>query len=137
MKRMVVDNSVVMAWAFEDETDEYCELVLDSFSHATALVPCLWPTEVANVLCVAQRRKRITHSDALRFLQLLAQLPITIANLPDSANMQNLYLLATDYALSAYDASYLQLALSEGLPLATRDTALCRAVKKVGGRIFK
>ena len=134
---MVVDNSVVTAWAFEDETDEYCRRVLDSFSHATALVPCLWPTEVANVLCVALRRKRITRADALRFLQLLAQLPITIANLPDSGNMQSLYLLATDYGLSAYDASYLQLALLEGLPLATRDTALCKAARKAGCRVFK
>ena len=134
---MVVDNSVHKAWAFEDEADKYCERVLDSFSHATALVPCLWPTEVANVLCVAERRKRITRADALRFLQLLAQLPITIADSPDSGNIQSLYLLATDYGLSAYDASYLQLALLEGLPLATRDSALCKATKKAGGRLFK
>jgi len=137
MKRIVIDNSVVMAWAFEDEADRYCERVLDSLSDTAALVPQVWPLEVVNVLCVAERRKRITRGDALRFLQLLGQLPITVAESPDRGNMQTLYLLATDYKLSAYDASYLQLAIAEGIPLATRDTALCKAIKKAGGRIFK
>lgn len=137
MKRIVIDNSVAMTWAFEDEADRYCERVLKSLSDTAALVPQVWPLEVANVLCAAERRKRITRGDALRFLQLLGQLPITVAESPDRGNIQSLYLLAADYNLSAYDASYLQLALAEGIPLATRDTALCKAIKKAGGHIFK
>ena len=137
MRRMVVDNSVVMAWAFEDEADAYCGRVLDALSKAAALVPPVWPMEVANVLWVAERRKRITRGDALHFLRLLGQLPIAVADSPGRDDVQSLYLLAAEYGLSAYDASYLQIALSEAVPLATRDTALRKALKKAGGSLFK
>ncbi|MEK7753053.1 MAG: type II toxin-antitoxin system VapC family toxin, partial [Acidobacteriota bacterium] len=40
--------------------------------------------------------------------------------------------LARRYALSAYDAAYLELALREGLPLATLDSALRKAARKTG-----
>lgn len=39
--------------------------------------------------------------------------------------------------IGAYEASYLRLALSEAVPLATRDAALRKALKKAGGRLFK
>lgn len=45
---LVLDNSIVMAWSFEDESDEYADAVLDRLSTARALVPAVWPLEVAN-----------------------------------------------------------------------------------------
>ena len=44
--------------------------------------------------------------------------------------------LARRYSLSAYDASYLELALREGLPLATLDVGLRKAAKKIGVKRF-
>ena len=40
--------------------------------------------------------------------------------------------LAQGQALSAYDAAYLDLAIHDGLPLATRDKALRRAARALG-----
>lgn len=40
--------------------------------------------------------------------------------------------LARTYKLSAYDASYLELAMRLSLPIATLDTDLQKAAKKVG-----
>lgn len=40
--------------------------------------------------------------------------------------------LARAHRLSAYDAAYLELAIREGLPLATRDAALRSAAADVG-----
>ena len=54
MKRIVVDCSVVMAWCFEDEADEYADSVLDSLTDSEMLAPSVWPLEVANVLLVAE-----------------------------------------------------------------------------------
>ena len=136
MTQLVIDNSVIMAWAFEDEADEYCDRVLNALSDGMALVPTLWPLEAANVLCVGERRKRITRGDSLHFMKLLGQLPITVTDPPTRDDVHSLYLLASDYDLSAYDASYLRLALSEAIPLATRDAALRKALKKAGGRLF-
>jgi len=136
VKRIVLDNSVVMAWAFEDEADAYCERVLNALREFQALAPPIWPLEVANALWVAERRKRIKRADALRFVRLLQDLPIEVVDSPRGRDVEKLYLLAADHGLSAYDASYLALALSEALPLATRDAGLRKALKKAGGRLF-
>lgn len=44
--------------------------------------------------------------------------------------------LARRYTLSAYDASYLELALRLGMPLATLDEDLQKAAKKAGAKKF-
>ena len=44
--------------------------------------------------------------------------------------------LARRYKLSSYDASYLELALRSGLPLATLDEDLQKAAKKAGVKMF-
>lgn len=43
--------------------------------------------------------------------------------------------LARRYKLSTYDAAYSELALREGLPLATNDQALRAALHAAGGRM--
>jgi predicted nucleic acid-binding protein len=42
--------------------------------------------------------------------------------------------LAESYVLSVYDAAYLELALRRGLPLASLDDSLRRAMQKAGGQ---
>ena len=59
MSASVLDCSVGMAWCFEDEADRYADGVLDRLVEETALVPPLWPLEIANVLVVAERRRRL------------------------------------------------------------------------------
>lgn len=45
--------------------------------------------------------------------------------------------LARKHQLSTYDASYLDLALRKGLPLATQDKALIRAAADCGVALFQ
>ncbi len=66
------------------------------------MVPPIWPLELANALVVAERRNIATAARSDRFLELVAS--------------------ARRHALSSYDASYLDLALREGLPLATLES---------------
>jgi len=40
--------------------------------------------------------------------------------------------VAREYGLSVYDGTYLDLAMQQGMPLATRDKALIKAAKKAG-----
>lgn len=130
--RFVLDCSVTMGWCFEDEADEYAEAVLERLAGGTGLVPALWPLEVANVLLGAERRRRVTEAHAARFLELLGQLPIAVADGPEITRMGALLALGRAHGLSAYDAAYLDLALREAVPLATRDAALAAAARKVG-----
>jgi len=74
----VVDNSVVMSWCFKDESNHYADAVLNRLTKATAVVPSIWPLDVVNVLLVAERQKRLSDADSMRFLTLLSQLPIRV-----------------------------------------------------------
>ena len=127
----VMDNSVVMAWCFQDEAEEYADSVLDHLSDTKAFVPSIWPLEVVNVLLVAERRKRITEADSVHFLTLLALLPIFVEHERPERVMKDLLALGRANTLSSYDASYLELAMRKGIPLATLDERLISAAKTV------
>lgn len=67
IRRMVLDESVTVAWCYEDESTGFTEGVLDLLSAGTeVLTPAIWPFEVANALLAAERRKRITLDNKLR-----------------------------------------------------------------------
>ena len=130
VEHFVVDNSVVMSWAFKDETNKYADTILDKLTGATAVVPSIWPLEVVNVLIVAERQKRLSESDSIRFLSLLSQLPIVVEyERPEM--MKELLALTRAYNLSSYDASYLYLAMRKGLPIATLDNKLIEAARRI------
>src|SRR5690606_33001269 len=75
----VLDCSVAMTWCFEDEACAYGDKALDQLAAgATAVVPQLWLSEVANVLLVAERRHRLTKRKADAFVARLGDLPIVV-----------------------------------------------------------
>jgi predicted nucleic acid-binding protein len=128
----VLDTSVTMAWLFEDETTRTTEAILDRLNEEDALVPTLWTYEVGNVLLMAERRNRITEAQGRRFAQLLESLPIHILDSHLKSLWNNAIVVAREHGLSVYDGTYLDLAMREGIPLATRDKALRKAAKKLG-----
>jgi predicted nucleic acid-binding protein len=134
--RFVVDNSVVMSWCFHDEMSEYADSVLDRLTDAQALVPGIWPLEVTNVLQMAQRKKRLGRAGSARFLVLLRSLPILVEQELPERVFAEIFSLADDTGLSTYDASYLDLAMREGLPLASLDKNLRKAAKTCRVPIF-
>ncbi len=135
--KVVVDNSVVMAWCFQDVGGPYAEDVLDALADYGAMVPAIWPLEVANALTAAERRQRLTAADSTRFLDLLGHLPITIVAETPERVFGAIFSLARETGLSSYNASYLDLAMREGLPLATLDEGLARAAKEQGVLLFQ
>ena len=132
----VLDNSVVMSWCFEDEENQYADAVLDRLSEATAFVPSIWPLEVVNVLLAAERKKRLNEADSVRFITLLSQLPIMVEHERPERIMKDLLALARANNLSSYDASYLNLSMRKGFPIATLDSRLIEAAKKADVPIF-
>ena len=132
VKAFVLDCSATVAWFFEDEADPYAELVLEGLEAAAALVPALWPLEVANALLVGERRKRTSEAKVTQFLALLQSLPITVDDQAAGHTWAGTLHLARSQNLSAYDAAYLEIALRRGLPLATLDGKLKGAAVAVG-----
>jgi predicted nucleic acid-binding protein len=136
LSRFVLDCSVVMAWCFEDEADAYADSVLDLLADSEAIVPCIWPLEVANVLLVAERRKRLTEAASLQFAGLLSELPITIDYESSDRALSEILFLGRQQGLSSYDAAYLELAMREGIALATRDNRLRKVSGKCGVKVI-
>jgi predicted nucleic acid-binding protein len=130
----VIDASVTMAWCFADEATAATESLLDQFSADEAVVPAVWPLEVANVLLVAERRRRLTEAQASRFLDLLQQLPISVDE--DPTDLAAVVAAGRRHELSSYDASYLVLAERTGAPLATLDRRLADAASRAGVRLL-
>lgn len=130
MSRFVLDCSMTMAWCFEDEATSYSESVLEALAEGEAVVPPLWSLEVANVLVVGERKKRLLPAQSLRFVELLQNLPITLD--PDVRPLGEILGLAREQGLSSYDASYLDLAVRTGLPLASLDGPLLEAAARFG-----
>jgi len=128
--RFVVDNSIVMSWCFEDEENDYSVAVLESLETGDAFVPAIWPLDVGNVLLVAERKKRLSQASVVRFLALLAGLPITVEQETPERMLKEIISLAREHGLSTYDASYLDLAMRLDLPLSTQDAILVKAAKK-------
>lgn len=126
----VIDNSVVMTWCFKDKTSQYTDHILHRLETSTAFVPSIWPLEVCNVLLVAEQKKRIGEADSTRFIALLAELPIIVEQETPERMIKEIFALARKHNLSSYDASYLDLAMRKGLPIATLDKNLSVAAKQ-------
>jgi len=135
VNRFALDCSMTMAWCFEDEATPYSESVLEALANGEAFVPPIWSLEVANVLVVGERKKRLLPAQSLRFVELLQSLPITLDS--DVRPLGELLGLAREQRLSSYDASYLDLAVRTGLPLASLDGPLLEAASRFGVARFK
>ena len=62
----VLDNSVALAWCFEDEQTPPIMALLDRVVATGAMAPLLWPLEALNGLLVAERRRRLNAADRLQ-----------------------------------------------------------------------
>jgi predicted nucleic acid-binding protein len=133
MARLVPDASVTLTWCFEDEAMPWTDDVLAKLRAGDeAIVPAHWPAEVANALLIAVRRGHISRDKANRFFLDLRALPIRVDPESSQAAFEQAFELAEKNGLTIYDAGYLELAIREGLPLATLDKELRMAARASG-----
>ena len=131
MKRMVIDASVVLKWYLTDEElgvkaisllGEYVSDELD------ILAPSLLEYEVMNGLMIAQKRGRIKEEKILSAIEGFENLGINLRSL-SHLYPQVIHFCKT-YNRSVYDASYMALALDEGISLITADEGLFNSIRK-------
>ena len=133
---IVVDASVLIAAFLPDEVEAKAKERLEDlqYGRAVAVVPALFYQEISNALLMAYRRKRIPHDRFLAYLRVIASLPILVdtAAATQGTTMLTVSQLAEQHTLTTYDASYLEVAMRQGLPLATLDAALAKVAISVG-----
>lgn len=128
----VLDNSVAIAWCFEDEQTPAVLGLLQRVAESGAFAPTLWPLEAANALLVAERRGRLERERRRRLCGFLKALPIALDSETATQTWTMTTGLAERFGLSAYDAAYLELAERLDLPLASLDGDLRRAATTLG-----
>ena len=131
-----------MSWLLKDAVAReaaYPFAVLNSLGIAgtVAAVPITWGLEIANVIARSESKGQVTEAQSESFIALLEGVAIEADPNTFSHVLSDTLQLARRYRLSSYDASYLELALREAVPIATLDEDLRRAATKAGVKIFK
>jgi predicted nucleic acid-binding protein len=128
----VIDASVIIAALAPDELLERALDMIAPFAAGGAVVPSIWPIEVANALATKQRRGALSRQTALDVWQLAMDMPVTVVETTRESISSDILPLALAHGLSTYDALYLHLAFGRGLPLLTLDRKLAAACHAVG-----
>jgi len=95
-----------------------------------AIVPPVFRLEVQNGMLIAVRRGRLTTDVVLRRFEDLDSLALSTDTFGGGYSAG--YELARRFQLTAYDASYLELAVRAGKLLMTRDRDLVAAARELG-----
>ena len=104
--------------------------VLDLLGEQDAVVPALFLSEFSNVFLKLSRQRKLPLQIAQGAVQKFAALGLEVDR--ETPGPERLFTLADQYGLSAYDATYLELALRRGIPLASWDGGLKTAAERAG-----
>src|SRR3954470_18033919 len=115
MSDLVIDASIVLSWLLPDEANDASLSVQKPLPAAERVwVATHWRLEVANSLCMAERRKRLDATGIAQAVALFTQLPVRIDPETNNRACAETLSLARQHTLSVYDAAYLELALRRG-----------------------
>ncbi len=136
---LVLDASMALAWLIERADPAEASLARRAFGNVSASgaqVPALWYPEVANTLLVFERARRLTEQASASYLSDLALMTITLDDLSPELRLTRILDLGRMHKLTAYDATYLELAMRRAATLATFDRKLTEAARAAGVRVF-
>jgi predicted nucleic acid-binding protein len=125
----VIDSSFTASLFMPDEANAKSDALGKRIAADGATAPGLWQLEMTNLLLMAVRRKRLTPTERLQLLTAIDALPVTLHPVLNPQQRADVLHLAEKHGLTAYDATYLELALRTGLPLATLDDALRKSAR--------
>ena len=132
----VLDASIALSWCFKDESTTLTEQALKQLEIEQAFVPEIWSLEISNILILAERKKRIKYADIVQFLELINKLNIEIDNETSTKAFNEILSLAYSEKITTYDASYLELAMRKGVPLASKDLQLYKTAERLGIKLL-
>jgi predicted nucleic acid-binding protein len=125
----ILDASIAAAWFLPDEQHDAADQLMSEIRLTVGLVPALFWFEIRNLFLVAERRSRLRAGEPILLMTQLRGLQLEDAG---SGGDGLVLELAARYALTAYDASYVALARTQGLPLATGDRKMATAARFEG-----
>ena len=121
------------SWMLPDESSEATDSVLRRLDREQAVAPSLFWFEMRQLFLTAERKTRFRPGEAFAAMQSLRRLPVEDAGYGADAAI---FKLCFAHGLTAYDASYLALAIAGTFPLATLDKKLAAAAKAENVIVF-
>ena len=129
----VLDASVAIAWVVPSQASAYTRRIRLRARREPYHVPVIFAVEVTHVLVVLERRGILNERGAEAAADVLGRLNPVVH--PMNSGLSELRKLAKRFALSAYDACYLALALELRLPVACGDRPLKTALVAAGVKL--
>jgi predicted nucleic acid-binding protein len=129
--KAVIDTNVVAYFLlgtrpFLDEVRQFWRGVTET------LAPAIWEAELANVLWMAIRAGIVASDDGPRRLRFATGLGIQ--SVPSRALWEGALVRAVTSRLSVYDTLFIELAIRQGLSLATFDVKVLSAFPEIAKR---
>lgn len=135
----VIDASMALAWQFKRVNPaeiKLAEKALGELDSVQGVVPAIWFAEIANSVLRGERQGVIPPAQTAFFLNELSQANIVADEESPRARQSSVVALARMHSLTAYDATYLELAMRRGAQLATFDRKLADAARSAGVQVF-
>ena len=101
--------------------------IIEQSRDCTLLSPEILLYEIGNALSAIVKRRRLTKSEALKALELVQTIPVRLVQTDVSKSLD----LAIRFGIYAYDAYFLQCALSLSCPLLTLDKKMQEVAKQL------
>ena len=122
----VIDASALAGWLLPDEAGPDIPKIL---MEGQAVAPWLLWVELRNIIVVIERKGRLEGAESDEMLAAVDALGIALDTAADSGHVMA---LARRHGLTAYDSTYLELALRRKKPLTSLDKALTAAAEAEG-----
>jgi len=130
MARFVLDASATLAWLFDEDASG--DLLGPIFAAGEMVAPVIWRLEIVNAILVRERRKLLTPAQSGHLFALLDEWEVEVVVEPEGRSLSALAQTARPHQMSSYDASYIEVAISLGLPICTLDGNMQRAALALG-----
>ena len=135
---IVVDNSVMMRWLFDDGSEkdtQYAQKVLNQIEvrKLNVIVPYIWVYEASFVVNFYVKKETISHNKSIEHLDSLFNLCLVIRG---EETPKDLFVFASTYNLSTYDASYVMLAMQQKASIATLDKEIVKISENIDLDVF-
>lgn len=127
---IVLDASVVIGWLLNEKRFASDDL-FDTLPELPTRAPAHWSVEIANALRSSLKSGRLSAADFIRIIDEIDQFNVTIEAASDPDEIGPIADFASTHDLTAYDATYVQLALQYGAILVTHDLAMRRAAQRL------
>ncbi len=129
----VLDASIAIAWVVPGQATAYTRRIRLQAKREPYHVPTIFAAEVTNVLITLERRGILSGQGAEAAADVLRRLSPIVH--PISLSVAEIRNLANRFGLTAYDATYLALALDLRLPVACGDRPLKTALLRAGVKL--